>query len=222
MTGQDCQAFYNASTGRWLSRDPVSERGGRNLFTFLRNQAIAAVDLLGQQGFEWQYPQMIPGGHTNSPGYTDWKHFGPEAQVYSPNGCCFGVSLIGGYARALVFWNPGTIFGFNILEHETYHVDHHFRPAYEDYKANASTLGHPCMTKPRAMCLKAVIGRELSHEYEERAGRDGAAYDWAEYGANNIDPEVRQDSYDRMASTQAAYEAAQHATAAAIAACPSN
>ena len=26
------QRFYNPSSGRWLSRDPIGERGGRNLY----------------------------------------------------------------------------------------------------------------------------------------------------------------------------------------------
>jgi uncharacterized protein RhaS with RHS repeats len=41
------QAFYNPSTGRWLSRDPVEEKGGRNLYGFLSNDAVAHVDRLG-------------------------------------------------------------------------------------------------------------------------------------------------------------------------------
>jgi RHS repeat-associated protein len=38
---------YSASLGRWLSRDPISERGGMNLYGFVNNDAIAHVDASG-------------------------------------------------------------------------------------------------------------------------------------------------------------------------------
>jgi RHS repeat-associated protein len=53
--------YYNASTGRWLSRDPVEEQGfdylqdvdtfggssGANLYTFVVNNPLSGIDLLG-------------------------------------------------------------------------------------------------------------------------------------------------------------------------------
>lgn len=36
--------YYNPSTGRWLSRDPIQEKGGKNLFAFVRNCPIGAYD----------------------------------------------------------------------------------------------------------------------------------------------------------------------------------
>ena len=33
--------FYSAATGRWLSRDPIQERGGRNLYGFVKNKPIS-------------------------------------------------------------------------------------------------------------------------------------------------------------------------------------
>ncbi len=43
--------FYNGSTGRWLSRDPIGEKGGRNLYAFCRNGGPTKVDPLGKIGF---------------------------------------------------------------------------------------------------------------------------------------------------------------------------
>jgi RHS repeat-associated protein len=40
--------YYSASTGRWLSRDPIEERGGRNLFAFVRNAPVLGYDALGR------------------------------------------------------------------------------------------------------------------------------------------------------------------------------
>jgi RHS repeat-associated protein len=39
--------YYNPSTGRWLSRDPIGEAGGPNLYGFAYNDGINAIDLLG-------------------------------------------------------------------------------------------------------------------------------------------------------------------------------
>lgn len=39
--------YYNASTGGWLSRDPIQERGGRNLYGFVYNNPIGRIDRLG-------------------------------------------------------------------------------------------------------------------------------------------------------------------------------
>src|SRR6266516_895184 len=39
--------FFNASTGRWLSRDPIEEDGGSNLYGYVRNDPQSLVDVLG-------------------------------------------------------------------------------------------------------------------------------------------------------------------------------
>ncbi len=39
--------YYNTSTGRWLNRDPIGEQGGINLYGFVANNPINAVDFLG-------------------------------------------------------------------------------------------------------------------------------------------------------------------------------
>jgi RHS repeat-associated protein len=40
--------YYNASTGRWISRDPMEEDGGLNLYGFVGNYPIKDIDPLGQ------------------------------------------------------------------------------------------------------------------------------------------------------------------------------
>ena len=39
--------YYDPVTGRWPSRDPIEERGGVNLYGFVGNEGVNAVDLLG-------------------------------------------------------------------------------------------------------------------------------------------------------------------------------
>ena len=42
---------YNPSTARWLSRDPIHERGGLNLFQFVRAAPVNALDPTGMDTF---------------------------------------------------------------------------------------------------------------------------------------------------------------------------
>jgi RHS repeat-associated protein len=38
---------YSPQLGRWISRDPIEERGGTNLYGMVGNDAVNAVDVLG-------------------------------------------------------------------------------------------------------------------------------------------------------------------------------
>lgn len=49
--------YYDPSTGRWPSRDPIFERGGNNVYGFIQNRGINDVDLLGKSSI-W----VPPGG----------------------------------------------------------------------------------------------------------------------------------------------------------------
>ena len=40
-------AFFNPTTGRWLSKDPIEEQGGFNLYSFVANDGINGFDYLG-------------------------------------------------------------------------------------------------------------------------------------------------------------------------------
>ncbi|MCB1228607.1 MAG: RHS repeat-associated core domain-containing protein [Verrucomicrobiales bacterium] len=41
---------YDAEKGRWLSRDPIEERGGVNLYAMVRNRLLRQIDPLGNCG----------------------------------------------------------------------------------------------------------------------------------------------------------------------------
>src|SRR5664279_5056999 len=43
----DALAFYNPQTGHWLTRDPIEESGGVNVYGFVGNYGIGRVDWLG-------------------------------------------------------------------------------------------------------------------------------------------------------------------------------
>lgn len=44
-------AFYDANLGRWLNRDPLGEKGGHNLYTFVNNRPVNGLDAYGLFGF---------------------------------------------------------------------------------------------------------------------------------------------------------------------------
>jgi uncharacterized protein RhaS with RHS repeats len=40
--------YYNPELGRWVSRDPIEERGGVNVYAFVWNRSVLAIDSLGR------------------------------------------------------------------------------------------------------------------------------------------------------------------------------
>lgn len=46
----EAHAFYNPSTGRWLNRDPIEERGGLNPYALVANTPVQNFDLVGLCG----------------------------------------------------------------------------------------------------------------------------------------------------------------------------
>ena len=62
---------YSPCTGRWLSRDPIEERGGRNLYGFVGNKPISEFDLNGQwyPGFPGK-PEIPPMPPIDCSGYS--------------------------------------------------------------------------------------------------------------------------------------------------------
>ncbi len=45
-------AYYNSEQGRWISRDPIQESGGVNIYGFTGNNPVGAYDLLGLKSVE--------------------------------------------------------------------------------------------------------------------------------------------------------------------------
>jgi RHS repeat-associated protein len=52
--------YYSPMLGRWLSKDPYKENGGLNLYQFVFNRPISAVDSLGKNVYVGYRPLEIP------------------------------------------------------------------------------------------------------------------------------------------------------------------
>jgi RHS repeat-associated protein len=63
--------YYNSTTGRWPSRDPIGERGGVNSYSFVDNDPLSRVDVLGRWGHKVHYLKTIEwsGGAGFGPSY---------------------------------------------------------------------------------------------------------------------------------------------------------
>ncbi len=49
--------WYDPLTGRWPSRDPIEESGGVNLYGFVGNDGVGALDLFGLSSPKWPRPK---------------------------------------------------------------------------------------------------------------------------------------------------------------------
>lgn len=50
-------AFYDPHVGRWISRDPIGERGGKNLYGFVGNDSVRRQDSQGL--LDWQLKYVL-------------------------------------------------------------------------------------------------------------------------------------------------------------------
>jgi RHS repeat-associated protein len=70
---------FDSSTARWLSRDPIAERGGMNIYGYVRDNPIASDDSLGLDGFNF----------SAKPGYSNSNN-----TITYTSTCCHNVRFI--------------------------------------------------------------------------------------------------------------------------------
>lgn len=96
---------YDAATGRWLSRDPLGERGGQNLYAYVGNAPTTAVDPSGL------YAAFVGG---NVGGYAILPAVGASGGLAFDTSGNFGGygALSGGAQLGVVPWGAGAGFEF--------------------------------------------------------------------------------------------------------------
>ncbi len=151
--------------GRLFHRDPIEERGVKNLYGYVNNNPIRNIDALGLRMVLQVQAGTLPAAPTQGPlegvtGATMWAPFHPRAKVYKSiiEPCCWKVNFFG-FARIL-WWNvPGAIThdGRPVYEHELDHVAL-YRQMFKEYNDEAERIASVCRSsEPKARCYSAVI-----------------------------------------------------------------
>ncbi|OGV34731.1 MAG: hypothetical protein A2020_00335 [Lentisphaerae bacterium GWF2_45_14] len=68
--------YYSANVNRWLSRDPIEEQGGNNLYVFVGNSPLNYIDVLGNAAKSTTY---TPGP---TPSRTVWKRYVKKCEIF--------------------------------------------------------------------------------------------------------------------------------------------
>ncbi len=77
--------LYNPSTGRWLSRDPIEEAGGMNLYGMVGNNPISFYDILGlRQKGHHLVPESVLRSICGDKGQKLWEDFLDVAEGVIP------------------------------------------------------------------------------------------------------------------------------------------
>lgn len=192
-------AFYNPSTGKWLSRDLIEEHGGKNISGLAVNDLNNHSDRLGLS-FKWMPPSVVP---MNTPlpiiigqntffGYTDWVYFRPLANSFKSidSPCCWKINISGSCLARGYYWQGGInatseYDPIEVRDHEWIHINQHFLAAYNLFNQEASGLISQCMPRKKADCLAGVIMGKMGKAYEELARAMGASFDCNTYGYSN-------------------------------------
>ncbi len=95
--------WYDPKEGRWLSKDPIEEEGGINLYGFVQNDGVANIDKLGLalHAFDgtWNDREQMQ-GHTTNVAILYEVYASPLKYYYVGVGTSFGTKLAGGLTGA--------------------------------------------------------------------------------------------------------------------------
>jgi len=160
--------YYGTSVGRWLSRDPINEEGGVNLFGFGNNDTLSSVDALGLSFkviSEQAKPGTIDPTHPRIYGRTkvtlfNGLHFTVNSESVTCAHCAT-IKVISDYEVEVTSITPTeappqyTDNGFKmIVHHESERVDV-YRTAYDGYLAKVKDL-----LDGKYLCCSHIINTE--------------------------------------------------------------
>jgi len=162
--------FYSPALGRWLNRDPVEERGGKNLYEFVLNSPPSYVDPDGQK------PQRIMFDDENYEAWFEEFWFGPAdwdnggagrggSKADTPtvsatvddcsehSGC--GKLSINKVSQVVRMW--WSIVNIGSSENEQEHARLMFRGGFQPLKSFVRSKEKCYSTKAKASCWKGVV-----------------------------------------------------------------
>ena len=97
---------YDPDLGRWLSRDPISEEGGINLYGYVGNGPLGAIDPFGLSWLDWEIPPWLVNG---TAGAADALSFGITDKLRGAVGANDVVDKCGGAYKG--GYTSGTVLG---------------------------------------------------------------------------------------------------------------
>jgi len=98
--------FYDPANGRWLNRDPIAEAGGLNLYGFVGNDPVNAVDVLGMSTASVAVPWSFMEAGASQSGGAAWLS---RAAAPLASGAAIPIAVGGAAAVAI------EIAGFNAV-----------------------------------------------------------------------------------------------------------
>jgi RHS repeat-associated protein len=85
--------YYTTSTGRWVSRDPIGEGGGFNMYAFVQNSPIDLIDVNGLISFDWERFKSDFCPSCNGKPYNPFKRCCCDGKILSRNEIPTGIKI---------------------------------------------------------------------------------------------------------------------------------
>jgi hypothetical protein len=172
--------FYNPSTGRWLSRDPIAEKGGLNLYGFTQNGPVNRMDYLGKT-WTWKANDLgdrppEPGNGGDVTGRTTATKWEVRTKL-RPCPCGYKVQADGD--AVVEFWSSS----LESWVHEMHHVNIYNR-AWSDTEWAVYPYELKCVSAKKAACYQNLI-TAIRNYYLAPAELENNFYDYNEYGGGN-------------------------------------
>jgi RHS repeat-associated protein len=162
--------YYNASTGRWLSRDPIEEKGGPNVYAFLGSDSLNSFDFLGlfDQSKNKNLTQTIRVDHCEivfliGHGNEENPHI-----FEIPSGNCAGGGFLGCFAGTTnsKIKPANLIPGSPFWEEEIGTKDPEYTKAYKEMVAGLDKLAEQICVKSKCKCKQVSISWAYAPAYD--------------------------------------------------------
>jgi RHS repeat-associated protein len=177
---------YNPSSGRWLTRDPIQEHGGNNLYTFAFNAAVNHFDRLGKECPPLEARMRLVAPDPKKPNtfgetvLTSWVLSTVVERCHDAWPCREKVRIRACWATTDSWFTDNGA----ARDHEQEHVDI-FASAWDSALASASGYVDQCVSRRKALCYQTVVSL-FSQAYQNY----GWANNWEIHCGDILYPEA--------------------------------
>jgi len=159
--------YLNPNAGRWLSRDPIEERGGESLTAFVSNDSINRLDGLGLSETTWR---MGATGYFDRPGAEDGV---THAVLFEGSGTVSACAATAGYFSVSTAGNLKLNVYYPNLEVKEHELEHErrWKAVWNDFKIHALGFESFCFCNPsKAKCFADLVETKMKALYYEKGG----------------------------------------------------